>query len=244
MQPSLLQRLTQSLGYQFKNIPLLQQALTHRSCPGVHNERLEFLGDAVLGAVIASALFKRHPNASEGMLSAMRSTLVCEQTLVILAQTLQLGDSISVGASELGQVQTRPSLLADTLEALIGAIYLEAGWEHCEACVLNWYQPYLNQVQYVAPIKDAKTALQEHLQARGQQLPCYKLVDKTGKSHEPVFTIQCRLPDPSSIPSTHGVGNNRRAAEQHAAAKLLAFLQQQDDEQSVSEQHNHAVDRN
>jgi ribonuclease-3 len=233
---SFLQKLSRALGYTFRNIQLLEQALTHRSLKFTHNERLEFLGDSVLGLVITAALFKRHPNAAEGELSTMRASLVCEQTLVVLANQFQLADYIRVGASELGyQTKRRPALLADALEAIIGAIYLDGEWIECENCILSWYKNHLDQVQYIAPTKDAKTALQEYLQARGRALPRYELVSQTGTSHEPTFTIACQLPDIvgfSSTPCT-GVGRNRREAEQQAATKTLALLLQ-DHEDYVS----------
>lgn len=224
-----LQKLSQQLGYTFKDAQLLKQALTHRSAQKIHNERLEFLGDAILGMIITTALFQRNPTASEGELSYMRAALVCEKTLAELGQAFQLKNYIRVGASELGQYRKRPALLADTLEALIGAIYLDGGWTPCETCVLSWYKELLDQVKYIAPSKDPKTTLQEYLQANGRELPRYSLMSQTGRSHEPIFTIACKLPDRIEFPLVKGIGKNRREAEQQAATKVLTLLQERDD---------------
>jgi ribonuclease-3 len=231
-----LHSLSQALGYTFKNTRLLEQALTHRSLKAKHNERLEFLGDAVLGMIITAALFQRNPTASEGELSYMRAALVCEQALVSIAQKFQLADYIRVGPSELGQYKKRPALLADVLEALIGAIYLDAEWSSCEVCILGWYECDLDRVKYVRLVKDSKTVLQEYLQARGLLLPSYQLINQTGSLHEPIFTIVCKLPNMMSVPETAciGMGKNRRAAEQQAAAKVLTLLQHHDHAGHVS----------
>lgn len=233
-----LERLMQIIGYQFKNPTLLKQALTHRSIGPLHNERLELLGDAVLGMIITTALFKRYPNASEGELSHRRATLVCEKSLVALAEQLSIGRYIRLGVSELGQRnRNRPALLADTVEAIIGAIYQDADWLTCNTCILNWYQELLETVEYVKVKKDPKTALQEYLQGNGHATPHYYVVSQVGDAHDSVFTVNCKLPATVSIETRlgTGVGKNRRAAEQEAAAKLLLLL----GEKSYTEYINH-----
>lgn len=239
-----LQRLSQTLGYTFRNTGLLEQALTHRSLQTVHNERLEFLGDAVLGMIIAVALFRRHPTASEGELSTMRAALVCEPMLVTLAQEFQLVDYVRVGASELGQYKKRPALLADALEAVIGAIYLDGAFPSCEVCILRWYKDRLESVKAVMPVKDSKTALQEYLQACRQVLPRYQLINQTGSPHKPMFTVTCELPGRDGFPLMQGMGKTRREAEQQAATKSLALLQQHDHAKPLSDALNKQLDDN
>jgi len=220
-----LQQLTRQLGYSFNNPDLLRAALTHRSRGGVHNERLEFLGDAILSFSIASELYQRFPKAREGDLTRMRAMLVRGETLAEIALDLLVGDSLNLG---LGERKTgghrRGSILADALEAIIGAIYLDAGVEECRKCVLNWYQTRLEALKLTTPQKDAKTRLQEYLQARRLPLPEYEVMKIEGDPHDPVFRVACRvtkLPNP-----VEGVASNRRRAEQAAAEAALLALQE------------------
>lgn len=226
--PMLIDELHQLLGYRFKSDELLQEALTHRSLHAVNNERLEFLGDAVLGLVISTALFLRHPKATEGVLSHTRAALVCEKTLAKLAKRFKLERYLRLGSGERKGRETRPSLLADMIEAIIGAIYLEGGLEVCKQCILAWYADDLDHLINTPPKKDAKTALQEYLQARKQPLPRYRLIHQKGTLHEPIFTIACEFPTEHTEGLTlyTGTGKNRRQAEQRAAAQLLAYLQE------------------
>ena len=214
------------LGYSFQRSALAEQALTHRSFGAAHNERLEFLGDSIVNFVIADALFQRFPNTREGELTRMRATLIREPTLAEIARELQLGDHIRLGAGEMKSGgKRRESILADTLEALIGAIYLDGGIEICEQRLLAWFDARLQQVAPGEINKDPKTRVQEWLQARGRALPVYELAATHGEEHNQQFDVICR------IPSVHeqftGTGMSRRAAEQAAAQCALAFLEQQ-----------------
>lgn len=228
-----LRSISQKLGYTFQNPTLLIIALTHRSISKAHNERLEFLGDSVLNTIISMALFKQYPDATEGSLSHMRSILVCEKQLAQLADHLDLKKYLQLAYSLTKQGGSmRSSLLANALEAIIGAIYLDCERQllHCETYVLKWYQPYLNQLIDIGtqPPKDPKTALQEYLQARKLPLPYYHLVKQTGTGHEPIFAITCALQHPTdtSKPIQHtSTGKTRRQAEQAAAALVLEALQ-------------------
>lgn len=219
--------LTQRLSYQFQDQELLLAALSHRSATDKSNERLEYLGDAVLNAIIASALYKLCPTAQEGELSRLRANLVKGETLACIAQEFELGQYLRLGIGELksGGAQ-RKSILADALEAIIGAIYLDAGFEDCKNLILDWYGSRLQEVkkQKVHP-KDAKTVLQEYLQARKQMLPSYEVVNVEGAMHEQIFTVACQV---SNLPyRTLGTGSSRRKAEQVAAAEYFELIQQQ-----------------
>jgi ribonuclease-3 len=223
-----LEDLTQILGYRFKNLYLLKIALTHRSANKEHNERLEFLGDAVLGLVIAHALFQAHPQATEGELSHTRAHLVCETSLAQLAQALQIGKYLRLGSGEMKQSgERRPTILADAMEAVIGAIYLDGGLSPCETCILNWYAKDLEQLTTMIPHKDPKTRLQEYLQANKHPLPHYRLVRQMGSAHQPEFEIRCELPDYFNLPNhlCIAIAKNRRQAEQQAAAQVFDYLQ-------------------
>jgi ribonuclease III len=214
------------LGYSFQQSTLIEQALTHRSYSTAHNERLEFLGDSILNFVIAEALFQRFPDTREGELTRMRATLIREQTLAEIARELQLGDDIYLGSGEMKSGgKRRESILADTLEALIGAIYLDGGIAICTERVLTWFDARLQQILPGEINKDPKTRVQEWLQARGQALPVYELVATHGEEHNQQFDVVCRVP---SLPEQFtGTGMSRRAAEQVAAQSALAFLEQQ-----------------
>lgn len=208
--------LCKKLGYQFKQPQLLQRALTHRSYAPEHNERLEFLGDSILGCVIAKHLYSHYPQLSEGELSRLRSNLVREETLAILAQQLDLGSHLRLGEGELKSGGfRRPSILADTLEALFGAVLLDSGFAAAEQAVLNLYVPYLEAVDLQMLGKDAKTLLQEYLQGRRIPLPTYNVIAMQGEAHAQSFQVECVIP--SLGISARGTGTSRRNAEQQAA---------------------------
>jgi ribonuclease III len=208
----------QSLGHDFRRPELLQQALTHRSHGPVHNERLEFIGDAVLNCVIGLALFQRFPHLPEGELSRLRSNLVNKDTLVRLAQALDLGSSVRLGDGELRSGgAARPSILADTLEALFGAAFLDGGFDAARTLIERVYAPELAGLDPAGPAKDPKTRLQEWLQARRMPVPDYAIVAVTGEAHLQSFDVECRIPALNIAAA--GSGPSRRAAEQAAAAR-------------------------
>lgn len=218
-----LDRLTQALGYSFTERALLERALTHRSVGSRHNERLEFLGDSVLSFVIASELFHRFPQASEGNLSRMRASLVKGETLAEIARELALGDYLKLGSGELKSGGfRRDSILADAFEAVIGAVYLDGGEAAARELVLRFFAARLDTCQPAA-LKDPKTRLQEHLQARGEALPEYHVAQIRGQAHNQLFIVECRVPG-LEAPVT-GEGSSRRKAEQAAAEQALEHLQ-------------------
>ena len=211
-------------GYRFSDPGLLEQALTHRSAGAPHNERLEFLGDSIVNMLIAEALFSRWPKADEGALTRARAMLVCEGALAVIARTLQLGERLTLGPGEMKSGgHRRDSILADTVEAVVAAIYLDVGFEACRAVVLPWFEESLAAVPVGKPEKDPKTRLQEWLQARQKGLPVYELVSETGDDHAKHFQVQCRVADPAV--ATEGEGTSRRLAEQQAAAAAIAQLE-------------------
>lgn len=224
-----LDRLQQRLGHRFGDAALLAQALTHRSVSRRHNnERLEFLGDALLSQVISAALFRQHPEASEGQLTRMRASLVRGQTLAELGRELGIGDCLSLGGGELKSGGfRRESILADALEALIGAIYLDAGQAVCEQRLLQWFAGRLQQVSPASVDKDPKTALQEWLQGRQQPLPEYEVLAVHGQAPKQQFDVQCRLVPQDQVFSASGP--SRRKAEQAAARAAMSWLEQQHD---------------
>ncbi len=210
------------IGYSFNDPALLEQAMTHRSHKGQHNERLEFLGDSILSFVIANALFRQFPKAREGDLSRMRSTLVRGQTLAEFGVEFQLGDYLRLGPGELKSGGfRRESTLADAVEAIIGAVFLDSDIDTCRELVLNWYQSRLAAISPGMNQKDPKTLLQEYLQARKLPLPGYTVVDTKGQAHNQTFTVECIVEGMESIVS---VGTSRRKAEQKAAEKALKIL--------------------
>ncbi|MFC3913195.1 ribonuclease III [Pseudaeromonas sharmana] len=218
-----LNRLLNKLGHQFADADLLKRAITHRSAGSRHNERLEFLGDSILSLVIAETLYHRFPEVSEGDMSRMRATLVREKTLAELAREFELGDYLILGPGELKSGgYRRESILADTVEAIIGAIYLDAGMEVTRTLLLNWYAPRLDEIRPGAEQKDPKTRLQEFLQGRRRPLPSYVVVKVKGEAHNQEFTVQCEIEGIAS--SVIGVGSSRRKAEQAAAEKALEQL--------------------
>lgn len=221
---SKLNRLTDSLGYQFKDQGLLQTALTHRSHTEANNERLEFLGDSILNFLVAEQLYQLFPQASEGELSRMRAQLVKGKTLASIARQFQLGEYLRLGPGEMKSGgHRRDSILADAVEALLGAIYLEAGLQQCRELLPQWLGQRLQQVQPGEASKDAKTRLQEWLQARKRELPVYQLTETLGSEHQQQFVVNCQLAGIQR--GFSGSGSNRRAAEQDAAAAALQFLE-------------------
>jgi ribonuclease-3 len=222
--PLLNQRLQQALGYTFTRADLLTQALTHRSYGATNNERLEFLGDSVLNCTVARALYDAFPDLPEGSLSRLRANLVRQETLADIAVALKLGDSLRLGEGELKSGGfRRPSILADALESLFGAVFLDAGFDAAERVVRGLFDPLVAQIDPKASGKDPKTQLQEMLQSRRLPLPDYRLVDTQGEAHDQSFTVECVLAKP--VLSTRGVGKSRRAAEQEAARQACAALQ-------------------
>ena len=216
-------KLFRTLNYSFNDLSLAELALTHRSISSVNNERLEFLGDAILGAVIAEILFQRYPKASEGDLTRLRAALVKGTTLAELGQQFNLGDYIRLGSGELKSGGfRRESILACAIEALIGAVYLDAGFEASRDFILVLYQDRLDKVSPESVQKDPKTRLQEFLQARKQPLPEYKLEKLEGEPHAQTFYVKCRLPGLEQEVS--GQGGSRRKAEQLAAEEALSIL--------------------
>lgn len=218
------QRLQQALGYTFARSDLLTQALTHRSHGAVNNERLEFLGDSVLNCSVAHALYDTFPDLPEGSLSRLRANLVRQETLAEIAAALKLGDSLRLGEGELKSGGfRRPSILADALESLFGAIFLEAGFDEAQRVVRGLFDPLVAKIDPRASGKDPKTQLQEILQSRRMPLPDYQLVDTQGEAHDQSFIVECVLSRPAL--STRGVGKSRRAAEQEAARLACEQLQ-------------------
>ncbi len=216
-------RLSQRLGYQFSNVELLQQALTHRSAAKQHNERLEFLGDAVLGMVVAQALFKRFPTVPEGKLTRMRSTLVKGDTLAELGREADVGELLKLGPGELKSGgHRRSSIIADAMEAILGAIYLEAGLDTTAEVILRLWQSRIDKLDPNEHPKDAKTRLQEFLQSRKLPLPVYEVVDISGKDHDQTFVVHCLIE--SLGKPMKGTGTSRRKAEQQAARNALEKL--------------------
>jgi len=216
-------RLARQLGHGFQREELLDQALTHRSAGGTNNERLEFLGDALIGFVVAGALVGRLPEADEGTLSRMRAALVKRESLAELARGLALGDYLKLGAGELRTGgHNRDSILADALEAVLGAVYLDAGFEVARSVAMDLFRNPLSEVSAAPAEKDPKTRLQELLQARRRPIPEYQVVSIGGSQHAQSFRVSCLLPDQATL--TQGEGSSRRRAEQAAAEAMLARL--------------------
>jgi ribonuclease-3 len=220
-----LQLLQTRLSYTFKDAGLLQQALTHRSHSSLHNERLEFLGDSILNCVVASVLYDRFTNLNEGDLSRLRANLVKQQSLYEIAQKLELSHFLRLGEGELKSGGfRRPSILADTLEALLGAIYLDAGFDAARDVIRAFYIPLLDSVDPRTLGKDAKTLLQEFLQSRKISLPTYNVVATHGAAHSQEFEIECLVPKLGI--QVFGRGGSRRAGEQAAARLALEVAEQ------------------
>ncbi len=221
-----IEELAKAIGYQFQNLDLLQTALRHRSIGTPNNERLEFLGDAILGAVIAEALYKQFPEAHEGQLTRLRSSLVKRDTLAKLAREYDLGRYLILGEGELKSAGwRRSSTLENTLEAVFGAVYLDSGFAQCRGVILNIFTQLLNSLTLDHVEKDPKTQLQEYLQAQQKPLPVYEVLSTSGKSHEQTFVVICRC---EGLPSAvQAEGSSRRGAEQSAARLVLEFLEQE-----------------
>lgn len=216
-------RLQRQLAYRFSQPLLLETALTHRSVGKDNNERLEFLGDGVLNFVIAYYLFERFPDASEGELSRLRAHLVRGTTLAILAREYHLGDHLRLGPGEQKSGGfRRDSILAGAMEAVIGAVYVDGGFEAAQALVSHLYREALAGLSLAQGLKDPKTRLQEFLQSRGWPLPEYRVLHVEGEAHRQVFKVACVLSEPALI--TESAGASRRKAEQAAAEQALMQL--------------------
>ncbi|MBS0357835.1 MAG: ribonuclease III [Proteobacteria bacterium] len=212
-------KLADSLGYSFTDINLLEMALSHRSVSGTNNERLEFLGDSIVNYLIAEALFHQYGEAKEGDLSRLRSNLINGDTLAEIAKEFRMGDYLRLGPGELKSGgKQRTSILADAMEAVIAAIYLDGGMPACKERVLKWYGSRLN-FKTDSNIKDAKTRLQEYLQSKRLPLPKYSVSSISGEAHDQVFHVNCEIAELKI--KVRGVGTNRRKAEQSAAEKAL-----------------------
>ncbi len=217
------EELCRLLGYQFKNSKLLTLALTHRSCETANNERLEFLGDSIVNFIIAEALYTQLPRAQEGDLSRSRASLINRDALGDLARTLKIGRFILLGPGEIRSGgNERLSILSCTMEAIIGAIYLDSGFAVARECVLRWYEPSLSTFKKTASRKDPKTRLQEYMQSQQSALPVYKVLSLEGESHQQLFVVSCTLSkiDKQAI----GKGSSRRRAEQAAAELMLGMI--------------------
>ena len=208
--------------YRFRDPGLATLALTHRSAGKPNNERMEFLGDALLGALVAELLFEAHPNASEGELSRLRAQLVNGQALAVIGRELELGDDLKLGPGELKSGGfRRDSILADAFEALVAAVYFDDGYDACRQVVRRLFSPRVAEIKRSS--KDAKTKLQEWLQGRGLPLPTYELTDSYGEDHAKIFDVSCTIDEPEPL-RVEGRGGSRRAAEQDAAETVLRRL--------------------
>jgi ribonuclease III len=218
------QRVSESFHYVFKNPALLQQALRHRSAGAPHNERLEFLGDALVNLMVAQSLFEVWPKADEGALTRARASMVRESSLAAIARELGLGEKLELGQ---GESKTgghrRDSILADALEALVAAIHLDAGFEACRDVVLPWFAEQIHQTQPGKVEKDPKTRLQEWLQARQYPRPEYQLLEARGEDHARTFIVRCLTQQP--LLQAEAEGNSLRLAEMAAAEKILSSIE-------------------
>ncbi len=216
-------KLQRRIGYQFNDTDHLDLALTHRSANSKHNERLEFLGDSILSFVIADDLYHRFPKVNEGDMSRMRATLVRGKTLAELGREFQLGDDLKLGPGELKSGGfRRDSILADAVEAIIGAIYLDSDSETIRQVILAWYKTRLDAIEPGISQKDPKTRLQEFLQGRRKPLPVYEVTKIKGEAHNQEFTVACEVA--GSDKPVIGKGSSRRKAEQSAAELALGLL--------------------
>ncbi|MBF7682378.1 ribonuclease III [Acinetobacter sp. B5B] len=220
------QRLALNIGYEFQSADLLQLALTHRSVSHKYNyERLEFLGDSLLGMIIADYLYHSYPHENEGRLTRMRATLVRQEALGKIANDLKLSEHLIMSTGELKSGgHHRESILADTVEAIIGAIYTDCGQlDVLKEIILRWYYPYLSHIEPTDQLKDPKSRLQEYLQARKKPLPIYEVTHIQGDAPNQHFQVLCQVSDFSVV---YGEGSSRRFAEQAAAAEILKLLEQ------------------
>jgi len=215
-------QLQKKLGYEFSDESLLIQALTHRSFKGAHNERLEFIGDSLLGMFVAEALYFEFPKATEGELTRMRSQIVKGQTLTAIAKEFELSQWLLLGPGEMKSGGCRrDSILEDVIEAIIGSVYLDSNIEQCKEFVLKLVKKRLADVDPSNALKDPKTQLQEWLQSRKRPLPVYEVINTTGQAHNQTFTVSCTLDDGQQLEAT---GTSRRKAEQSAARKALEVI--------------------
>jgi ribonuclease-3 len=213
------------VDYRFSDLKLLEEALTHRSRGAINYERLEFLGDSVLNLVVSSRLFELKPDANEGDLSRMRARLVRGESLSDIASGLGLGKQLILGEGEMKSGGfRRASILADAFEALLGAIFLDGDYDVCRRTILDIFDPLIEKLPGIEELKDAKTRLQEWLQARGRPLPEYLLLREEGADHAKKFHVQCQIADDNK--PMEASGSSRRRAEQAVAAKALMQLQQ------------------
>ncbi|MFL6616984.1 MAG: ribonuclease III [Povalibacter sp.] len=215
--------LRDALGYECRDTVLLESALTHRSAGGAHNERLEFLGDAILNCVVAAMVFREFANANEGDLSRFRASLVSGEALAVIAAEIDLGHQVRLGSGELKSGGfRRKSILADALEALLGAIYLDGGFDAVSGVIERLFIPRLEGLPSAAELKDPKTRLQEAVQAKGLPLPAYVVDSVTGEAHSQMFQVSCSV-EALGLKAT-GAGPSRRRAEQVAAQEILMRL--------------------
>ena len=218
-----LDKLESKVGYHFLDSRLLDRALTHRSFSAFNNERLEFLGDSVLGVIVSAILYRLYSDSEEGELTRMRAQVVKKDTLAQIARRLQLGDHLKLGGSAAkGGGTENDSILADALESLIGAVYLDAGLEQAQITVEAVFEEEFNAIDPGRTAKDPKTELQELLQSKGLLLPKYKVESISGSSHAPDFVVSCYVADNHLVQT--GTGSSRKSAEQAAAKKLLLIL--------------------
>jgi ribonuclease-3 len=221
------QVLAESLGLTFENRDLLGQALRHRSSGRVNNERLEFLGDSILNLTISDYLFRHKPEATEGALSRLRASVVREETLARVARRIGLGDYLVMGSGELKSGgHRRDSILADALEAIIGALYLDQGFHPAHDWVLSLFGDELVNLPDAQELKDAKTQLQEYLQRDRLPLPEYEVLEQTGQAHKQTFEVACRVACDGESFETRASGSSRRRAEQTAARRMLKTLRE------------------
>jgi ribonuclease III len=219
--------LEQRIGYVFKDRKLLQRAVTHRSFAAEHNERLEFLGDSVLNCVIGYALFLRDTHFTEGVLSRVRANLVCEKTLAVIARRIDVSSFLRMGEGEMKTGGAhRPSIMADAMEAIFGAVFKESGFEAAQKVILGLFEPILTSLTPEQLSKDAKTRLQECLQGHHLPLPHYEIVNVEGAAHAQHFTCECHIQLLDIV--TTGHATSRREAEQEAAAAALEILKKRE----------------
>ncbi len=217
-------KLVSQLEYEFRQLDLLTEALTHRSAAARNNERLEFLGDSVLNFVIASELYHLYPDSPEGDLSRLRASLVKKEGLALIAHDLELGEYLILGSGELKSGgYRRDSILADTVEAIFGAVYLDGGFDACKQLIIRLYRKQLDNIPDVSLLKDPKTRLQELLQARKISLPAYNIIDVSGKAHQQVFIVSCAIDELGIL--ARGKAGSRRKAEQLAAEKAITEVE-------------------
>lgn len=219
--------LARKLGLTFSQPQLFKTAITHRSASGHNNERLEYLGDSVLGFVIAEKLYTQFPGVGEGVLSRLRASLVNQTSLAELARKHNIGDYLILGSGELKSGGfRRDSILSDALEAIMGALLLDQGIEVCRQWILELFAEKLAEIKLDSWNKDPKTRLQELMQARKKDLPVYELVGMSGADHAQTFEVKCRVP--ITVETTSGIGISRKKAEQAAAENMLILLEDQD----------------